>query len=72
MTTKLTPHQQRRIEAGKGPKSWCECGHTGDGPGSQHEQRWSEGHGPCKVEGCPCRQFTWASWIVRPEPIPEG
>ncbi len=54
-----------------GPKSVCECGHTGDGAGSQHEggehPYWflAEGHGPCNVEGCKCVQFTWSKRIAQ-------
>ncbi len=42
------------------PKSICECGHTGDGPRSDHAARFAEGHGRCTVTGCGCPQFTWA------------
>lgn len=42
------------------PKSWCFCGHQGDGPASQHGG--INGHGACKVEGCDCQQFTWKGW----------
>ena len=51
-----------------GPKSICSCGHTGDGPNSQHADRYAEGHGFCQVTGpdkattCSCRQFTWVKW----------
>jgi hypothetical protein len=43
-----------------GPKSICACGHAGDGIVSAHEDRISPGHGPCKIPGCKCEQFTWA------------
>ena len=46
-----------------GPKSLCGCGHTGDGPHSEHAARFAEGHGPCKR--CACKQFTWESWIEK-------
>ena len=39
------------------PKSWCYCGHLGDGPGSQHDG--FNGHGACLVADCECIQFTW-------------
>ena len=52
-----------------GPRSLCNCDHTGDGPNSQHSTRESgkglsspsfdEGHGKCNVEGCTCGCFTW-------------
>jgi hypothetical protein len=48
----------------KQPKSMCKCGHSGDGPESQHDPRYAEGHGPCHVEGCDCEQFTWAGWTI--------
>jgi hypothetical protein len=43
-------------------KSTCRCGHLGDGKRSDHEARFSEGHGACKVAGCKCVQFTWATF----------
>lgn len=43
-----------------GGKSKCECGHTGDGAGSQHDGHL--GHGSCRM--CPCHKFTWAGEIV--------
>jgi len=48
-------------------KSLCECGHTGDGPGSDHGETWfalADGHGPCQVPGCACSQFTWVGWTL--------
>lgn len=48
-----------------GPKSICSCGHTGDGPNSQHADRYAEGHGECKYDllyPCKCHQFTWVKW----------
>jgi len=47
------------------PKSICTCGHTGDGPNSQHADRYGLGHGACKVEGCNCKQFTWDKFIEK-------
>ncbi len=46
------------------PKGYCECGHTGDGPNGQHAPTGlgTPGHGPCMVEGCPCKHFTWICW----------
>lgn len=38
-------------------KSWCFCGHMGDGPDSAH--LGFNGHGACSMEGCDCEQFTW-------------
>ena len=43
-----------------GPKSMCGCGHTGDGMDSQHDDRYSAGHGACKK--CTCKQFSWTAW----------
>ncbi len=39
------------------PKSICQCGHTGDGPNSEHSDTFQEGHGACNE--CDCVQFTW-------------
>jgi len=46
-----------------GPTSRCTCGHTGDGPRSQHDDRYAKGHGACLVDGCLCMQFSWASHL---------
>lgn len=43
-----------------GPKSKCYCGHTGDGPGSQHDDEITPGHGKCKE--CACTQFSWKGY----------
>lgn len=43
------------------PKSVCSCGHTGDGPNSQHEIHFQQGHGKCML--CDCPKFTWAGFI---------
>jgi hypothetical protein len=43
------------------PKSRCRCGHTGDGPGSQHDGGVVAGHGSC-LECAACVKFTWAQW----------
>jgi hypothetical protein len=46
-----------------GPRSLCECGHGGDGyPSSHASQNGSPGHGGCYIEGCDCRQFTFAGF----------
>ena len=44
-------------------KSLCFCGHTGDGIGSDHRDRWQPGHGGCMVKGCDCKQFTWSCFL---------
>jgi hypothetical protein len=41
------------------PKSACVCGHTGDGPKSEHGGAIAAGHGRCLVAHCGCSQFTW-------------
>ncbi len=46
-----------------GPRSLCTCGHTGDGPGSQHTDTLTPGHGRCTVRGCACRQFSWSCFM---------
>jgi len=54
------------------PKSICTCGHTGDGPKSQHNDGpFNAGHGEClqtrRVPGgtkaCDCPQFTWKAFL---------
>lgn len=56
-----------RVRKGrKQPKSRCTCGHTGDGPMSQHKDGAPgiiEGHGYCFVNGCGCPKFTWKEWL---------
>lgn len=53
----------------QGPKSRCTCGHSGDGPDSEHRTTdpthcvQFEGKGACTVAGCKCKQFTWISWL---------
>ena len=50
------------------PKSVCQCGHSGDGPDSDHgslnpvASQLQPGHGKCSVPGCDCEQFTWADF----------
>jgi hypothetical protein len=39
----------------------CSCGHKR----SQHEDRFSLGHGYCL--DCNCKQFTWTKWIYEKE-----
>ncbi len=62
----------------KGPKSICACGHTGDGPDSQHiteapslgslpaDGDPNQGHGACTVDGCSCQKFSWKGFIKEP------
>ena len=48
------------------PKSICTCGHTGDGPGSQHLSGILQaGHGRCAMLECQntCPQFTWKKFL---------
>lgn len=55
------------------PKSWCFCGHLGDGPMESFpgDPMWRghhggiNGHGACMVEGCDCEQFTWKRFTNR-------
>lgn len=42
------------------PKSYCYCGHQGDGPNSAHGG--FNGHGACNALNCDCEQFTWKCW----------
>lgn len=48
------------------PKSLCGCGHSGDGPDSDHRDDYgpdvSPGHGRCLVKGCGCTKFSWLTW----------
>lgn len=60
--TEQTMQRLRNVAA-----SVCKCGHTGDGPGSQHAAEdvqglAVEGHGRCTVDGCDCSRFTWVDW----------
>ncbi len=42
-------------------RSRCTCGHTGDGPHSQHfDTPFAKGHGECRL--CDCQKFTWKNW----------
>jgi len=43
------------------PVDVCYCGHTGGTEYSQHDARYAEGHGACRVKWCDCKQFTWKS-----------
>ena len=59
------------------PKSWCYCGHLGDGLNSQHSG--INGHGRCEANGCDCEQFTWKrftnrfnEWYAKKEGTPDG
>jgi len=51
----------------RGPKSICQCGHSGDGPDSDHAtdkgmMNLAPGHSRCTVPGCDCQRFTWAGF----------
>lgn len=62
--SKVTTIQERERQLRSGPKSKCECGHTGDGPESQHLGIAPRaGHGACTVDGCGCERFRWAGWL---------
>jgi len=43
-------------------KSFCTCGHLGDGPHSYHAG--FSGHGRCNSVGCKCGQFTWKKFTA--------
>lgn len=60
----IGPAERAVIRAQAGPRSLCHCGHTGDGPGGDHNARFAPGHGPCTVPGCGCVQFTWARFLA--------
>lgn len=59
------------------PRSRCRCGHTGDGPNSEHFGTdtsfgpLNNGHGVCKIQGCRCIQFTWACFL-EPRHLPRS
>lgn len=38
----------------------CSCGHSR----FDHLDTFSLGHGSCTLPDCPCRQFTWVSWVL--------
>ncbi len=51
-----------------GPKSLCQCGHTGDGENSDHaNEQVSGGSGACLVPGCVCGRFTWKQFTKKYE-----
>lgn len=37
------------------PRGTCTCGHSGDGPGSQHFG--PQGLGPCIIRNCSCDKY---------------
>lgn len=39
----------KRAAAFAGPKSLCQCGHSGDGNNSGHHNTMQAGHGSCKT-----------------------
>jgi hypothetical protein len=44
------------------PKSLCHCGHTGDGPYSDHLGNGPQaGHGACLK--CDCVKFLWSKFL---------
>ncbi len=54
------------IETINPAKSICICGHTGDGTGSKHHDRFpgsavAAGHGGCVL--CRCQKFSWNGWL---------
>ena len=52
----MTSAQRRALDDLPG-KSLCTCGHLGDSNVSPHAGL--QGHGPCMVFNCECRQFSW-------------
>ena len=54
----------RKLAALPGARAICECGHTGDGPQSQHtaSEAGTPGHGRCTH--CDCQKFRWAKWLI--------
>lgn len=49
----------------KRAKSLCTCGHTGDGPNSNHfDGGFVQGHEACRVKDCGCPRFTWTAWCA--------
>ena len=40
------------------PRGTCVCGHSGDGPGSQHFG--PQGLGPCIIRSCKCDKYELA------------
>lgn len=73
----MTPQQKLSLEF-PGPKSVCICGHTGDGPNSEHGRSYgdatdiltveslakmTDGTGACEHQSCrPCDRFRWAKF----------
>ena len=63
---------EQKANESSGPKSFCFCGHTGDGENSQHADEICMGFrefgsGKCLVKGCDCTRFTWKGWIMMPK-----
>jgi hypothetical protein len=52
----------------------CECNHpqAAHGPLIPNVAIRFDGHGPCGVAGCACRQFTWDRWITETEVAQKG
>lgn len=46
-------------------KSFCVCGHLGDGSFSEHKGH--EGHGHCTVWNCKCSKFTFLRFTPEAE-----
>lgn len=70
----MTGDRNRKVASGwSGPRSKCRCGHTGDGPQSEHDIfegyiripgfAGEEGHGACHVPGCDCKHFRWNTFL---------
>lgn len=63
MKTKSERMQEFTHEyAKKAPKSFCSCGHTGDGANSEHKDTVQAGHGACAASDCDCKKFSWAKY----------
>ena len=59
--------RRHRLLVTLGAKSICQCGHTGDGPQSDHAG--SLGHHGCMIQGCGCQRFAWGRWTGAAETL---
>jgi hypothetical protein len=63
MTTFAKQEVQALADGWNGPRSFCTCGHLGDGPESHHGDDLQPGHGACRR--CDCQQFSWRRWTLQ-------
>ncbi len=61
----MMPKYPRTIQTPQGEQTivgeLCTCGHT------QEAHDGLTGHGPCTIQRCPCKQYTWQDFIFEEE-----